>query len=210
MKKSILRMTGFAAVAALFCVLYVTCNDNGAGNGRQDDRADAFVSKFNRNSAHNHQWSGWVITTDARCSSGEWMTRTCETDPNHKESYCYEWPDSGTPIITLKGSANVSIEARNTYSDAGVTVTFAFESVTRDVLLDSVVVRGTNSNNNYKLKVEKIGSAQVNFSDVKLTADNHTPTAGNTYTITYYASYTSPSGRYPKTYSTAVRNVTVI
>jgi uncharacterized protein (TIGR02145 family) len=48
MKKSILKMTGLVVVAVMFCILYMTCNDNGANDGSGDYRADAFVRKFNK------------------------------------------------------------------------------------------------------------------------------------------------------------------
>jgi len=96
MEKSILRMTGLVAVVALFCVLYVTCNDNGAGNGKLDDRADAFVSKFNRRSSggengnsggnHVHQWGGYVTTIPATCEAAGVETRTCILDATHKDT----------------------------------------------------------------------------------------------------------------------------
>jgi len=48
MKKSILKMTGLVVIAMMFCILYITCNDNGASSGKPDDRAKDFVRKFNR------------------------------------------------------------------------------------------------------------------------------------------------------------------
>jgi len=111
----------------------------------------------------------------------------------------YEAPDSGTPVIALLGEKNVDIkEGAAAYSDRGVVVTL--NGANNMNLLDSVVVRGSG---NYYLKVD---SKPISFTDVKLP---NNPTVGSTYTITYYASYKSPSGNYPTTNATEVRNVSV-
>lgn len=114
----------------------------------------------------------------------------------------YIEPDDGTPEIELLGEPNTEVkEGGVPYSDRGVVVTL--NSSRNMNLLDSVVVKGTN--NNYKLTVVRPSTASINFADVKL--DNNPP-AGNTYTVTYYASYKSKTSNVT-TYATAVRNVKV-
>jgi endoglucanase len=100
MKKSIMKMTGLVAVAAVFCILYMTCNDSGAGSGKPDDRANEFVKKFNRPSEsgsgndsghtvtpqHVHDWSEWKVTTEATCDAMGLKTRICTIDNSHTET----------------------------------------------------------------------------------------------------------------------------
>jgi len=108
MKKSIFRMTGLVAIAVAFCILYITCNDNGASSGKPDDRAKDFVRKFNRPTtgsgkdssnvgggkdsvidvppSHVHDWGNWIVTTAATCNAPGVETRTCKTDNTHKET----------------------------------------------------------------------------------------------------------------------------
>ncbi|GBU21322.1 hypothetical protein R80B4_01211 [Fibrobacteres bacterium R8-0-B4] len=89
--------------------------------------------------------------------------------------------DSGTPVVTLLGSATAEVRVGSTYQDLGVTVTV--NGLNTPTALDSVVVKGTNSGNtNYK---QKYTPTPPDFSSVVVP----TTTAGNIYTVTYYASY---------------------
>ncbi len=93
----------------------------------------------------------------------------------------YVAADTGTPVVTLLGSATAEVRVGSTYQDLGVTVTV--NGLNTPTALDSVVVKGTNSGNtNYK---QKYTPTPPDFSSVVVP----TTTAGNIYTVTYYASY---------------------
>jgi uncharacterized protein (TIGR02145 family)/uncharacterized repeat protein (TIGR02543 family) len=62
MKKSIMQMTGLGAVAVMFCILYITCNDSGANGGSGDYRANEFVRKFNKPTTGGGKDSSNVVT----------------------------------------------------------------------------------------------------------------------------------------------------
>lgn len=114
----------------------------------------------------------------------------------------YEAPDSGTPVIVVQGQTAVEIRSGETYEDRGATVSVGGTS--NFAWFDSVVVTGPGD---YRVKSTGFTSLDDFKTKVKIPAN---PTAGSTYTITYYASYTSPSGKYPKTYDTKARTVSVL
>jgi len=93
------------------------------------------------------------------------------------DSACNEYvaPDTATPVITLQGNNPAEFEVGQTYTDGGVTVSIGE--------LDSIVVKGTNSGNNYR---QELKTTPVVASAI---ATPSNAAAGFTYTVTYYASY---------------------
>jgi uncharacterized protein (TIGR02145 family) len=94
MKKSIMKMTGLVVIAVAFCILYMNCNDNGTSSGKQDDRANGFVRKFNRPTTGSGGGSGNNNCTSADlCKSAEmpdgkiWMTENLNVETT--DSWCY-------------------------------------------------------------------------------------------------------------------------
>jgi len=118
----------------------------------------------------------------------------------------YVAADTGTPRIELSGSKDAEFRVGTTYTDAGVIVTVNGKTLLS--ALDSIVVKGTNSGNSYRQKVEKPAGGTIAFTSIK-TPDNPAPAAGFTYTITYYASYKGASMSTAAT-AQAVRNLKVI
>jgi len=85
MKKSILRMVWTVVITVMFCILYMTCNDSGAGSGNPDPRADEFVKKFNRPSesgSGNDSYETVII------GGKKWMTKNLNVET--VDSWCYE------------------------------------------------------------------------------------------------------------------------
>jgi len=100
----------------------------------------------------------------------------------------YVAPDTATPVITLLGDKEAEFRVGTTYTDRGVTVSVGE--------LDSIVVKGINNNFSQKLTKPITASAPpINITGA---------VAGNTYTITYHASYKGKSA------VPMVRNVKVI
>jgi hypothetical protein len=134
MKKSILRMAGLAAAVVMFCILYMTCNDSGAGSGKPDDRANEFVKKFNRPSEsgsgndsshtvtpqHVHDWGEWGVTTEATCDAAGVETRSCTRGDSTETRPIPQLTGAtcGTPHVHDWGEWKVTTEA--TCDAAGV------------------------------------------------------------------------------------------
>jgi uncharacterized protein (TIGR02145 family)/uncharacterized repeat protein (TIGR02543 family) len=81
-------MTGLAVAVVTFCILYMTCNDNGASTGMRDARADAFVREFNKPSSGGGGNGGeiptvptvYTITLNANGGSGSPAYVTTDTN----------------------------------------------------------------------------------------------------------------------------------
>ena len=108
-------------------------------------------------------------------------------------------PPVGEITITLLGSNPAQVKEGGTYVDAGAIVSIGGTLIPSAI--DSVVVR--NSQNTV---ISKLLNPNGNFSGVKLSAN---PSAGSTFTVTYYASYRDPTGQVA-TPKTAVRTVMVV
>ena len=96
MKKTFILVL-LSLVCAVCCAFGLAAcgdKDNGGNSGPNQPTSD-----------HVHDWSDWVITTPATCSAPGRATRTCKTNPNHKdytdvaiEPEAHLWDDGETVI----------------------------------------------------------------------------------------------------------------
>ena len=96
MKKTFILVL-LSLVCAVCCAFGLAAcgdKDNGGNSGSNQPTSD-----------HVHDWSDWVITTPATCSAPGRATRTCKTNPNHKdytdvaiEPEAHLWDDGETVI----------------------------------------------------------------------------------------------------------------
>jgi len=217
MKKSILRAIVFAVTAALFCTLYMTCDDSGTNSGKHDDRADAFVGKFNRkpSDGENGNGNGGTPTTPTT------YTLTIERDPTTGGTTN---PASSPSNITAGTQVSISATAASGYTFSGWTVTSgsgtiasASSASTTVTVNGNVTVRANftqNSATTYTLTVERNptngGTTNPASSQSNITAGTQvsiSATAASGYTFSGWT-VTSGSGTVANT-SSASTTVTV-